>query len=83
MKKVYVKPSVLIENFVLSENIASCSPEFSNNMNVNDLISEVKGFTGYFSDNSCKQQAKPGVDYTTPNGLKLCYHTSTAVVFSS
>lgn len=82
MKKVYEKPLVLIENFVLSENIASCSPSFSNNMNVSDLISEVQGFTGYFTE-GCAKQAEAGVDYVTPNGLKLCYHTSTQVVFSS
>ena len=32
MKKCYEKPAVMIENFVLSENIASCDPSFSNNM---------------------------------------------------
>lgn len=84
MKRIYEKPVALIENFVLSENIASCDPSFSNNMNADNLISDVQGFTGYFTDaQSCSKLAQAGVDYMTPNGQKLCYHTSSAVVFSS
>lgn len=84
MKKLYEKPAMMVENFALSENIASCDPSFSNNMNVNDLIADVQGFTGYFtSATSCTKLATEGVDYMSPSGQKLCYHTSSAVVFSS
>ena len=34
MKKTYVKPEVMVENFVLSDYIASCDPSFGNNMNL-------------------------------------------------
>ena len=47
MKNLYEKPAVLVENFTLSENIASCDPSFSNNMD--SIIEDVKGFTGYFT----------------------------------
>lgn len=84
MKRIYEKPVVLVENFALSENIASCDPNFSNGMDVDKLISDVNGFTGYFTDvKVCDNIAKPGDDYTISNELKLCYHTNTAVVFSS
>lgn len=84
MKNLYEKPAVMVENFMLSENIASCDPSFSNNMNVEDLIADVQGFTGYFTNEyGCMYMADSNVDYMTPNGQKLCYHTSSAVVFSS
>ena len=53
-------------------------------MNVEDLIADVQGFTGYFTNEyGCMNMADSNVDYMTPNGQKLCYHTSSAVVFSS
>ena len=48
MKKFYEKPVIMVENFTLSENIASCDPSFSNNME--SVIEDVKGFTGYFTE---------------------------------
>ena len=79
MKKFYEKPVIMVENFTLSENIASCDPSFSNNME--SVIEDVKGFTGYFTEQySCSNMAVPGTDY----GLqKICYHTSSAVIFFS
>lgn len=80
MKNLYEKPAVLVENFTLSENIASCDPSFSNNMD--SIIEDVKGFTGYFtSEYSCSNMAEPGIDYGIDQ--KICYHTSSAVIFSS
>ena len=80
MKKRYEKPAVMVENFMLSENIASCDPSFSNNMD--SLIEDVKGFTGYFTNGyGCESMAEPGIDYGLDQ--KICYHTSSAVVFSS
>ena len=80
MKNLYEKPAVLVENFTLSENIASCDPSFSNNMD--SIIEDVKGFTGYFtSEYSCSNMAEPGIDYGIDQ--KICYHTSSAVIFFS
>lgn len=84
MKRIYEKPVVLVENFALSENIASCNPIFSNGMDIDELISEVNGFTGYFTEaQDCNKIPEVGFEYTTSSGQKLCYHTSSAVVFSS
>lgn len=84
MKKIYVKPAIEIEDFLLSEYIASCDPSFSNNMDVDDIMGAVQGFTGYFTQAmGCRNIAQSGVDYISPNGTKLCYHTNSAVVFSS
>lgn len=83
MKNLYEKPTVMVENFTLSENIASCDPSFSNNM-ADSIINDVKEFTGYFTgDYNCANMVDPNIDYMTPSGQKLCYHTSSAVIFSS
>lgn len=81
MKKAYVKPEIMVENFMLSEYIASCSPEFGNNLDV--LIEDLKGFFGVFNSSyDCSREPTPGVDMSL-GGTSLCYHTSTNVVFSS
>ena len=49
MKKTYVKPEVMVENFVLSDYIASCDPSFGNNMNLDNWINDIKGFFGLFT----------------------------------
>ena len=83
MKKVYAKPIIVIEDFLVSEYIASCDPSFTNNMDVDNIIAAVQGFTGYFTSNyDCRNMAEEGIDYEIL-GTKLCYHTSSAVVFSS
>lgn len=84
MKKNYVKPELAVEDFLVSEYIASCDPSFSNNMDVDKIMDDVQGFTGYFlSSYNCEHTAQEGFDYMTPSGAKLCYHTYSAVVFSS
>ncbi len=77
MKNLYEKPAVMIENFTLSENIASCDPSFSNNME--SIIEDVKGFTGYFTGQySCSNMAGAWlIDYGIDQ--KICYHTSSAL----
>lgn len=84
MKKNYRKPTVLIENFVLSEDIASCDTSYANNMDVQNMLADVQGFTGYFNSSlSCSKMAVEG-QYTTTDGQQLCYHTSVGPnVFSS
>ena len=83
MKKSYNKPTIMVENFMLSECIASCDPSFSNNMNIDDLIKDVNEFTGYFNEAyRCGTEVPSGVDIEFA-GISLCYHTSSSVVFSS
>lgn len=80
MKRVYKKPMILQENFVLSENIAACDAAFGNGTNIS--IDDLK-FAGYLTDNSCRTVLTEMYEFTY-NGLQLCYHTSTGVnVFSS
>lgn len=84
MKKSYSKPVIMVENFMLSEYIASCDPKFSNNYDIDNLMQDLKGFTGYFNDAyGCSKKASSGQTYTLPDGTSLCYHTSASVVFSS
>lgn len=81
MKKAYMKPKIAVENFMLSEYIASCDPSFGNN--VDDVIQALKGFFGIFNtEYSCMEMAQPGEEYPF-GGQSICYHTSTRVVFSS
>ena len=87
MKKLYVKPQVAIEDFILSENIASCTEKINlttsqgcgNNAN---WAEEVNKSFGYFGDGtglSCNSGLTEGFSW---NGS--CYHTSTGIkVFSS
>lgn len=82
MKRKYKKPVIMVENFILSESIASCGDTFGNNMDVDEFLKDVEGFTGYFAENNCRNAAEPDKDYTF-EGITLCYHTSSNVVFSS
>lgn len=87
MKKLYIKPQVAIENFILSENIASCAEKISfttsagcgNNAN---WVEELNKSFGYFGDSTglnCSSSLDSGFSW---NGS--CYHTSTgSSVFSS
>lgn len=84
MKKTYEKPAIMVENFMLSEYIASCDPSFSNNMNLDNWLNDLKGSFGVFNDAyQCDREPTPGSDYDLGGGTKICYHTSTSVVFSS
>lgn len=82
MKKVYKKPTVIIENFLVSEHIASCNMEAANNVNIS--IDDLR-FAGYFtSEEGCLKALAPGYEFEY-NGTQLCYHTSvdTGIIFSS
>lgn len=80
MKKVYKKPMLVIENFMLSEHIAACSPQFANNIEF--VVDDLK-FAGYFTD-GCSRVISDGSSFIY-NGTQVCYHTyvDNAIVFSS
>lgn len=90
MKKTYQKPEVCVENFLLSEMIASCdyritaqtSSNCATNVDEDTLMNGWKAL-GLFSDGSCTDQVGYG-DELIWEGTKLCYHTSSSTnVFSS
>lgn len=87
MKKTYIKPDLLIENFVLSERIATCTsedPAFSAGdctVVVNNEIVEglraATGISNLFTGTHCGTQITGGVDTDfNKAGIELCYHTS-------
>lgn len=89
MKKIYNKPEICIENFLLSEMIASCSftvtasttETCATNIDEDVLMNAWKAL-GLFSS-GCKDSVETG-DKLIWAGTKLCYHTSQgAGVFAS
>lgn len=84
MKKIYEKPAIMVENFMLSEYIASCDQSFSNNMDLDNWLNDLKGAFGVFNgEYQCQRKPTPGADYDLGGGVMICYHTATRVVFSS
>lgn len=80
MKKPYQKPLLIQENFLLSENIAACDTNATNNLNI---TVEVLQFAGYFAAGTCGKALDESYEFEY-NGNRLCYHTSNGVnVFSS
>lgn len=85
MKK-YSKPQITIENFLLTENIASCGTAVFDTVNGGcqnnfDVLDQLKD-SGVFTT-GCKFVAKDGEQWEY-NNEKLCLHTSTGTsVFSS
>lgn len=83
MKKVYKKPMLVIENFMLSEHIAACSPQFANNI---EFVENDLRFAGYFTDTAdgCSRIISNGSSFIY-NSTQVCYHTyvDNAIVFSS
>lgn len=91
MKKVYTKPEIAVENFFLSERIASCAgttvtyvttASCANNA---DIVDELHRLLGIFADSSnCSEIPESGVDIDFGGGLKVCLHQSTSnAVFGS
>ena len=84
MKKLYIKPEMLIENFLLSERIANCTstdPAFTTGCDVvidEEALAGFKalGYPNLFST-ICKEQVTGGVDINLDGTVDLCYHTST------
>ena len=89
MKKSYQKPEICIENFLLSEMIASCeyqltmqtSGNCATNVSEDAIMSGWKEL-GLFNA-GCTEEVSEGMDLVWP-GTKLCYHTSVGYsVFAS
>lgn len=91
MKKTYQKPAIVIENFMLTEMIASCA--FSVNIQTNNncatnlgestLMDAWKQIGLFNSDDKCEDQVEEGTELNWA-GDKLCYQTSQGMnVFSS
>lgn len=97
MKKKYVKPVIAIENFILTEHIATCEGDTitfdtkltcGNNINTdfNEALDLIERTTGLrpFNNDECSIQVAPGYEFQDPDGVKLCYHSSTGLsVFGS
>ena len=82
MKRSYQKPEICIENFLLSEMIASCeyritmqtSGNCATNVSEDTILSGWKEL-GLFDDTSCMDLVPDGMGFEWA-GTKLCYHTS-------
>lgn len=95
MKKVYQKPQLLIENFMVSDYIATCTDNitFSNNTQCQDsyfsdeVASSLQLWAtmGYFQDSSSCNQVMSLEDFVESFGGELCLHNPTGQyrVFSS
>lgn len=92
MKKTYQKPAIVIENFMLTEMIASCAysvniqttSNCATNLEDSTLMDAWKDL-GLFNSKDCVDSVPegqlPGQGW---NGDKLCYQTSQGMnVFSS
>lgn len=82
MKKVYKKPMLIIENFLVSEHIAACSTSYANNI---EFVEGDLRFAGYFNlEEGCTQVLTDGSSFLY-NGEQVCYHTyaDNATIFSS
>lgn len=82
MKRIYEKPMLAIENFMVSQHIAACSPSYANNI---EIVQEDLKYAGYFADKGvCENALVPGITIIY-NGTRVCYHTSVdnATIFSS
>lgn len=85
MKKQYEKPLIAVENYMLTQAIASCGTKISatNSQCVIDDPDAPDGFRnlasafGYFSAGCLTQ---PSMDSVEDN---ICYHTSANAMFSS
>lgn len=91
MKKTYQKPAIIIENFMLTEMIASCA--FSVNIQTNNncatnleddtLMAAWKQLGLFNAKDNCDDIVKEGTELDWA-GAKLCYQTSQGKnVFSS
>ena len=83
MKKTYSKPMVIIESFVLNENMASVTSDCENTFSLQAQNvcgipdSNGTGMTIFSTDvanGSCEVDGLPGIEYTYDG---LCYHVPT------
>lgn len=82
MKKIYEKPMLVIENFMVSQHIAACSPSYANNI---QFVQDDLRFAGYFTTDEACGKALVSGSTIIYNGTQVCYHTSVdnATIFSS
>ena len=86
MKKQYVKPMIAVEQYVLSQTIASCATKigFENSECVikdRDATNQMKdlAYSGFFTE-----QGNCSIYATGMSGDdKFCYHTNANAAFSS
>lgn len=95
MKKKYQKPGMVVENFMVSDYIASCTDilTFSNNEQCtgNDLSLEMVGIIGnslalgYFNESGVCVETLSAEELESAFEGKVCYHTpsGTLTLFSS
>ena len=84
MKKTYTKPDLQVENFLLSERVASCTssdPAFTTGCKVVIDSEILKGFAALghpnvFSSDKCIEQVSGEIDINFDGSVDLCYHTS-------
>ena len=80
MKREYTKPQVIVEDYCLSESVATCEEitvsQYDNNININQAWEILRGsFFGLFNAGSCASDASQA-DSSIFAGLGVCYHTS-------
>lgn len=90
MKKTYQKPAIVIENFMLTEMIASCAysvniqttSNCATNLEYDTLMKAWKELD-LFNAGDCKEPVQEGTELNWA-GDKLCYQSSSGMnVFSS
>ena len=82
MKREYTKPQVIVEDYCLSESVATCEEitvsQYNNNININqawEILTDPNGFFKLFNAGSCASDASQA-DSSVFAGLGVCYHTS-------
>ena len=86
MKKQYVKPMIAVEQYVLSQTIASCATKIgflSSDCVKNDIdaTNQMKdlAWSGYFVDSNNCEISSVGMDVLDG----ICYHTNANAAFNS
>ena len=79
MKREYTKPQVIVEDYCLSESVATCEAitvsEYNNNIDIDQAWEILTGpFFGLFNA-GCVSDASQA-DSSVFAGLGVCYHTS-------
>lgn len=84
MKKIYEKPLIAIENYVLSQTIASCETKigFSNSDCVSADDDAPDGFRNLAGSGFFTGECTYEPDVEDPND-SICYHTSASLMFTS
>lgn len=83
MKKIYTKPELFVENFLLSERVANCiseDPAFTNGCKIQVDPEVLAGFANIGRPNvfstSCTDQVSGQQDLNADGIIDVCYHTT-------